>query len=149
MKAEAIIIQRPDHQSPAQRVFFGLATLVAWAFWVFLWLPLITLVAWGFGFRTTYVEMFVQSRGKGGTDLVELLLLAAVCALIVIAWSLYNRFRYGGRVRRRAFRSIQPDETAHAMGTTESAVLAMRDARISTIEFADDGALHVGEIRDR
>ncbi|MBB3228644.1 biofilm PGA synthesis protein PgaD [Luteibacter sp. Sphag1AF] len=149
MKAEAIIIQRPDHQKPAQRVFFGLVTLAAWAFWFFLWLPLITLFAWAFGVHTTYVEIFRKSTGNGETDLMTLVTLAACCAIVFIAWSVYNRFRFGSKVRRRNARIITPAESAYAMGTTEEAVLSLRDARISTIGFEDSGKLYVAGTRER
>ena len=47
MKAP-LIIDRPDLQAWQQKAVFGALTAAIWVAWIFLWMPLITLLGWVF-----------------------------------------------------------------------------------------------------
>ncbi|MFC4763925.1 poly-beta-1,6-N-acetyl-D-glucosamine biosynthesis protein PgaD [Dyella koreensis] len=141
MRAEAILIQRPERQHPAQRMLFTTATLLAWALWASLWLPLVTLVAWLLGLRVSYVELVVREHSHGVQDLLTMLVIALACALTAAAWAGYNRLRYG-HLRRR-HRSLPADRTAiaGALGVQHATAAWMYTAPRMVLEFLEDGLI--------
>jgi biofilm PGA synthesis protein PgaD len=98
-----LIIDKPHWQTRGQRVVFGSVTLVFWAVWIYLWLPILGFVGWLLGVRLAYDQMII----KGGY--VGLLHLLGIYALIILAlgaslliWAYYNYFRFRGVDRRAA-----------------------------------------------
>ena len=139
MKAEAVVIHRPERQHLARRLLFTTATLMAWMAWMSLWLPLATLLAWALGFRVGYVEMVVREHGHGGRDLATLLLLAAICAMVMITWSSYNYLRFAHVERRRRSRAVDRRAIAAALGVQQETASWMQRAPRMVLEFPDDG----------
>ena len=97
------IIERSDLQSPQQRTLYGVITAVFWAFWLYLWLPLLALFAWAVGLEQAYKYMVVL----GGYE--EVMRLLGVYFLVIVilggtltGWATYNIMRYGKRGRRGA-----------------------------------------------
>jgi poly-beta-1,6-N-acetyl-D-glucosamine biosynthesis protein PgaD len=97
-----IVIDRPELQPPAQRAFFSVLTVVLWTFYVYLLLPLVTLLAWYFGYSAVYEEMVMRS---GWEALVKLLSFYAAIVLAMgftqIGWALVNWIRFAGKRDRR------------------------------------------------
>jgi biofilm PGA synthesis protein PgaD len=139
MRAEAILIQRPERQHPARRLLFTTATLMAWMVWISLWLPLATLVAWGLGLRASYVEMVVREHGHGGHDLAALLALAVACALLMFSWSSYNYLRFAHLERRRRSRAVDRRAIAAALGIQQETARWMQRAPRMVLEFPEGG----------
>lgn len=139
MKAEAILIDRPERQHPARRALFTTATLVAWMAWMALWLPLATLVAWSLGFRVGYVEMVMREHGHGGQDLATMLGLAAACALVMAAWASYNYLRFAHFDRRRQGRAVERRAIAVALGVDQGTAAWMQRAPRVILEFPEGG----------
>ena len=139
MRAEAILIQRPERQHPAHRLLFTTATLMAWMVWISLWLPLATLVAWGLGLRASYVEMVVREHGHGGHDLAALLALAVACALLMFSWSSYNYLRFAHLERRRRSRAVDRRAIAAALGIQQETARWMQRAPRMVLEFPEGG----------
>ncbi len=96
-----LIINRPDLKS--RPLIFGeqVLTIIFWGFWFYLWLPLISVIAWLLGFRILYTHImelggidnfFAQfdtfSRG------------VAIASGLLACWSFYNLKRYGSYNRR-------------------------------------------------
>ena len=139
MKAEAILIHRPERQHPARRALFTTATLMAWMAWISLWLPLATLVAWSLGFRIGYVEMVVREHGHGERDLATMMALAAACALVMAIWASYNYVRFAHRDRRRQARSVERRAIAAALGVHPTTASWMQRAPRMVLEFPEGG----------
>lgn len=137
MKAEAVLINLPQRQHPVRRVLFTTATLMAWVIWTSLWLPLITLVAWLFGVDMGYTQLILKEHSHGAHDLLFMLGLAAVCALVFVAWSFYNRLRYGRLRRRRVTRSVDRASMAGMLGVQPATSRYMRHARRVVLEFPE------------
>jgi biofilm PGA synthesis protein PgaD len=97
-----LIIERPDLQDWRQKAMYGALTAVFWAIWVFLWLPLITLVGWlFFGYRFQ-VEMF---QFNGYERFLNVLVVYAIVIGVMtgglMLWALYNNIRFRGSDRRK------------------------------------------------
>jgi biofilm PGA synthesis protein PgaD len=143
MKAEAIVIQRPKHQCPMQRLLFAAITLLAWMAWTALWLPLITLLAWTLGLRIGYAELLLREHSQGSHDLQTMLTIFAMCALMVAVWSSYNYLRYGRLKRQHRSALVDGGAIARALGVQHPTAMYMRVATRVVLEFLDDGvAMH-------
>jgi poly-beta-1,6-N-acetyl-D-glucosamine biosynthesis protein PgaD len=110
-----LVIDRPELQPPAQRAFFSALTVVLWTFYVYLLLPLLTLLAWYFGYSAVYEEMVMRS---GWEALVKLIgfygAIVLAMAFTQIGWALVNWMRFAGKRDRRRER-----ERAVDMGFSE------------------------------
>jgi biofilm PGA synthesis protein PgaD len=141
MKAEAIIIQRPERQNPSRRALFAMLTLGAWLVWAALWLPLITLLAWLLGARTAFIELVMREHGTGWADILVVLGIGTVCALIEILWSGYNYRRFGNRTRRQARPLVDPEAMARVLKIEPDSAVFMREAPRIVLQFAEDGTV--------
>lgn len=104
------IIDRPDLQTRGQRTISGVLTVVFWSIWVYLCLPVFSLIAWAIGFHQAYRYMVL--RGGNEEFLHVLTLCAAGIGLLggtLVAWALYNIVRYG-RLPARGGRPPVPHE---------------------------------------
>ena len=99
-----IVINRPELQRPAARVFFSAVTAVFWSFYLYLMLPLATLIAWYVGFTVVYEEMLMR---RGWESLLNLLGVYALVILVIgvfqVGWALTNLLRFRGKRDRRRF----------------------------------------------
>lgn len=143
MKADAVLIHRPERQPRAQRAFFGVLTAIAWSVYAYLWLPLITLVVWALGLRASYVEIYLRSRQVDAFLPLVLPIIALVVAVLLIGWAEYNRRRFGHLNRRRAQPAVSVAAVATTLGASEDTTQALQRAR-STVLRMSDGARPVG-----
>jgi poly-beta-1,6-N-acetyl-D-glucosamine biosynthesis protein PgaD len=137
-----LIIERPDLQSPLQRVVSTVLTTAFWVLWTYLWLPVLALLGWWLGISRFYEEMV---RLEGYRPLVGLLGWYAACIALLagslIAWALYNLWRFRGRERRRAPASLGTFVLAEHLGVNAEDLLAWQRARILYVTHDDDGEI--------
>jgi biofilm PGA synthesis protein PgaD len=108
-----IIINRPELQSPLQRVTTRGITLVFWMIWIYLWLPLISLAAWLAGIRLFREHMLDNDGYKAlFSDMHEYALVIAFIAIVLIGWARYNLVRFRGEDNRKT--SIHADLASQA-----------------------------------
>jgi biofilm PGA synthesis protein PgaD len=147
MKADSLIIERPERQKPLQRATFALITMAAWTFWVSLWLPVITLIAWLLGLSDAYRQLNVLHPLQGALSLSMLPVLACASALVFSMWSFYNRIRFGVNRRRRSHMSLDAAHMASALNARVETVEAMRVNRRSIVRFSDGGRMYLSASR--
>ena len=147
MRAEAIVIQRPERQSAAQKAMFALVTVIAWLFWAFLWLPLITLGAWAFGLRSAWLQFYVEHRVGDGGDIDVVYLVAVICAVVFMSWSGYNRARFAGKQKRLGNQPFSGAETAAELGATTDDALRIQSHRRAVVSVSDSGFMTVDDVR--
>jgi biofilm PGA synthesis protein PgaD len=96
------VIDRPALVSTRERFFWAVLTTAFWLFWVYLWLPLITLLAWYFGV-TTFVDHVLSVQGLDQTFRLIVLYLLVVLGLgaVFLGWAALNWYRFRGVDRRR------------------------------------------------
>jgi len=97
-----IIIDRPELQSKSKRAVYGVLTAALWSFYLYLLLPLATLLAWWLGFTAVYEEMVMR---RGWEALLELIgvygSIVLAMGLAQVGWALINWLRFYGRRDRR------------------------------------------------
>ncbi len=111
------LIERDDLQSPQQRTLYGVLTLVFWAAWFYLWLPMLALLAWALGIQQAYKYMILLG---GYHDLLKLLAVYGLIIIILggalILWATYNIIRFSGVERRTAALPVTPKEIGQYFG---------------------------------
>lgn len=126
------LIYLPRHQGRATRTLYGVATLLAWVFYVYLWMPLTTLALWYFGVRFAYLEVYMLSEPLHPPAMLRQLPLIALCvAIVLISWAEYNRYRFQGKERRLPREDTEHAEIAeslHASASLGSTLLASKTA---------------------
>ena len=146
------LIERSDLQSPHQRTLYGALTLAFWAFWVYLWVPVLAFLAWTLGVQQAYKYMVVLG---GYRDVISLL---GIYSLIILSlggglvlWALYNIIRFRGVEKRTTALPVTPKEIGQYFGQnpesvarwqTEQRLYVTHDetGRIAHVEALVDGA---------
>lgn len=97
------IIDRPDLQSNHQRTLYGALTMAFWAFWIYLWVPLLALLAWMLGVQQAYKYM-VTLGGIAHTRRVleDYAVVVACLGGALLVWAAYNIYRFRGVDKRSA-----------------------------------------------
>jgi biofilm PGA synthesis protein PgaD len=97
------LIERPDLQTRGQRTLYGTLTVGFWMFWIYLWVPLLALLAWTLGVQQAYKYM-VQLGGYHQVmrvlEAYALVIVALGGALLI--WAAYNIYRFRGVEKRSA-----------------------------------------------
>ncbi|HOD34993.1 MAG TPA: poly-beta-1,6-N-acetyl-D-glucosamine biosynthesis protein PgaD [Syntrophales bacterium] len=126
----------------------SLLTVAFWMLYVYILLPIFTLVLWVFGVRTIYDEIFGL---KGYLALIDLLknggLITIAILAILAGWAFYNYRMFMSRGERRSSRvSITNDrEVARLMNVDLDALKGIR--RLTRLRVKIDGE-HYLVVRD-
>ena len=115
-----LVIDRPELQTPMMRALYNALTVVMWSFYLYLLLPMATLVAWWAGFSAVYEEMVMR---RGWEALVSLLgwysVVLLLIALAQVGWAVVNWARFRGKRDRRRVRERQVDMSVDHMFLTD------------------------------
>lgn len=108
-----LIIERPDLQSWPRLLGSRLVTAAAWVIYVYLWLPMLTLLAWLAGIGIAYQQMIEYGGYQIALDMwttfaIAILMLGS--ALLV--WARINFYRFRGPDRRVAIGITDRDRLA-------------------------------------
>ncbi len=110
------IIERPELQLPAMRAFFSVLTIVLWTSFVYLLLPVATLLAWYVGYTAVYEEMVMRRGWEALADLIgSYSIVVLVMGLIQVGWASINWARFRGKRDRRRLRERQVDRDIEKM----------------------------------
>lgn len=125
-----LIIERPDLQSPAQRLLSGLLTAFFWALWVSIWLPVMGLIGWWVGLSSAFEQMVVLDGWRDVVDGARRygIGIAALCS-VLIAWATYNRVRFQGAERRSDVQPVGLTSQARRARVDPGELLLWQEAR--------------------
>jgi biofilm PGA synthesis protein PgaD len=141
-KPESLIIERPDLVTPSHKMTALGITLFFWGVLLYLWQPLLSLVAWGLNLNLFYNHMILL--GGYRTFLALLLFYATVVALLgggLILWARINQWRFRGRERRRDIGTTDHVRLAASFGLAVDTVAAAMQSRIVTVSVRSDGCV--------
>jgi biofilm PGA synthesis protein PgaD len=137
-----LIIHAEHNLTWVQRLISMSLTSLLWLFWMYLWMPLISLIGWLFGVHFIYDEMVLRD---GWYDLLKLLLIytlvVAVISGMLLLWARVNYFRFRGRERRRAVPSLPLAELAGDFSVSTGAVAAGQASRIVVVHHDQYGMI--------
>ena len=141
-----IIIHRPDLQRPANRALWTTVTWLFWVLWIYLWLPLITLIGWYFGVHTGLDQMVER---LGYLDFLRALpgyaLVIGCGGLTLIGWAYSQYLRFHGRERRSKPTTVTNEQMATKLGFSDAELRGWQSERSLTAFHEADGSL--GDVR--
>ncbi|HEY5679185.1 MAG TPA: poly-beta-1,6-N-acetyl-D-glucosamine biosynthesis protein PgaD [Pseudomonadales bacterium] len=133
-----LIIERPELQTAVQRVGGVSLTLICWAIWVYLVVPLLSLVAWVVGAHTVHSLML---QNLGVDDLLEKVGYygAGILALVTVymTWAMVSFFRYRNMSRRSAPEIPTASVLGATHGLTHLQIQLLRSARRYVVSTED------------
>ena len=137
-----LIIDRPELQSKTQRYGWGSITFIFWLFYIYLWLPLITLAAWWIGAKLFNLHMIQLSGYTGLLD--KLGLYAAIIIIIsvlLIGWAKIEHLRFKDKPRRKDSFAVTDREVAKKYNLQESQLAQLRLEKSVMVHFSDMGTI--------
>lgn len=133
------IIEHPEWQTPKQRLILGSITLLFWVLWFYLWIPVISVLAWVFGIKLFEYHMIELG---GYQDLVELLgwYVAGIFLLggSLIAWATYNIQRFKQVTRRGVRSEVTIENQARHFQVDVEALQVHRNSQLVEIEYNEN-----------
>jgi biofilm PGA synthesis protein PgaD len=141
------IIYRPDLLPRRRRVIFSGMTLFAWGIWVYLFLPLISVLAWWVGIDLFMDYMLVPEERTYFVTLSIYLVVIAGAGLIIFAWSRYNQLRFQGHDRRAHVPAVSDQMTRARFRIDEHSLDQIHASKVMVLDLDQDG--HICEITTR
>ncbi len=139
---QPLIIETPSLQSLRQRYAYALLTLAFWVLWFYLWIPVISLVAWLLGVKAFYREMiFLDGLHEQQELLIWYGLTIAIVGICYISWALYNQFRFRGRERRLTPPVVTVEELAGDFDLDPALVSTLQEAKRIRIVHDEQGRI--------
>lgn len=142
-----LILNMPDLVARHTKIGSSIFTVVFWAIFVYLWMPLITVVAWMFGFYRTYSEAIYTQEVSTFQHLAlvyGLIILALGGSLL--AWALQEYLRFRNVNRRREPVIVELAELAHYTKLEEHHIATWQNTRRLIAHHTPHGSvLHIDD----
>ncbi|MGD8324143.1 MAG: poly-beta-1,6-N-acetyl-D-glucosamine biosynthesis protein PgaD [Gammaproteobacteria bacterium] len=130
----------PEEMTPRERARDTLITAILWAVYLYLWVPLVSLLAWAMGFEFAYDVMV---RAGGARDLLPILLEYLVVVSIIFSaftiWSVSNRLRYRDLKRRARRAPVRDEALSEYFQIPVSQIAAMRSRQVIHVSIDEGG----------
>ena len=137
-----LIINRPELQSPRQRLIYPIITFIFWVLWVYIWLPLISLIAWGFGVQLFYDEMILQNGLEAIIELASTYgLVIFILGLSLISWALYNWGRFNKKERRSGARELSTEDQASYFHLNAQELAIWKESKHLVVNYNEQGEI--------
>lgn len=137
-----IFIHAPGLRLPHRRAGDQLLTFLMWAIYAYLWLPLISLIAWFLGIDLFYQEMVVNGGFDAFLDLSGWYLFIIGLILVTVgAWSASNYLRFHDKERRLPQAQVSDEELQAWFRVGPEVHAELRDARRMRLSFDEQGQL--------
>ncbi|MBB5191589.1 biofilm PGA synthesis protein PgaD [Silvimonas terrae] len=140
VSATHLIIERPDWQTRRQRLTYGSFSALFWAFWGYLWLPLLTAAGWlGEGFFAWH--HMIQLRGFIAFEHLAASYVGTLTVLggIFVGWAMYNYLRFRGYDRRKPRPTVTDQDLAAFYNVPQPDVEQWHKAKRLVVWHAENG----------
>jgi len=127
-----LIIDKPELQSPQKKIFFSMLTFIFWVIWFYIWLPLVSLIAWLLGIDFFYEHMIILGGIDGLISEISWYgTIITLSALTLVAWSVYNMMRFRNKNRRSSLKQISlEDQSDYFKLETEALKTCQQEKRV-------------------
>jgi biofilm PGA synthesis protein PgaD len=121
-----------------------IVTSVLWVVYGYLWLPVISLLAWYYGIDFAY-EMVLAAGGPDAliSTLIWFGIVFLIVLLVVVSWSgfQYSKFK-GKKDRRNSVATVNPEEERELWQIDEALQVQLKENKIQTISLGIDGRIN-------
>ncbi|QWP75889.1 poly-beta-1,6-N-acetyl-D-glucosamine biosynthesis protein PgaD [Lysobacter sp. K5869] len=142
-KHDSRLIQKPGSQHPVPRTLWGVVTGAFWLAYLYLWMPVLTLVLWLLGLRTVASELYLRTHEVDPFLMLALPATAAAVVALLLVWAEYNRWRFAGNdaERRTRLPDVTLDEVAQGLGASAEVAQALNAGRVSVLHMDPNHAV--------
>jgi len=148
---DALLARQWSHRRPLPTGLLALLTVLFWGVWLYLVLPLVSLLLWAFG-----VRFLVEQIRQGGYEgLLASLITYGMVLLVLVSllalWIAWNVVRYGGSSDRRTVKRTEvPDWVVRGRFRIDDSVLSvLRAERLVRVDFEGDSVVVIADARPR
>lgn len=137
-----LIINRPDWVRPGEKLTALGITLLFWGALLYLWQPLLSILAWGLNIHLFYNHMIVMGGYHAFLDL--LVFYAIVIAILgggLILWARINQYRFRGKDRRRGEFFTDDARLCQDFGIDAEQLQQLRETAHVTILLSPEGRI--------
>lgn len=140
---DCLIINTPNLKNMPLLFGEGVLTILFWGLWFYLWLPVISLIAWWMGFNLFYKHMVELGGFSGFIKFLDVFLsgILFLCGALY-AWSLYNRKRYGSYHRRHKILTTDMNQMADSINVSKEKLHETQMAKRVSFSFAADNSVN-------
>lgn len=131
-------IDRPDLQSRAKRGVWGAINLMGWLVWIYLLLPLISILAWLFGYQRFHAYMLMN---QPGSNLHTPIFLIIILSSLLLLWAIYNWLRFRKKERLHYVDNASIEQIAHFYEIESQLVHRVQRQQVSTFHYDDIGKI--------
>ncbi len=137
---ENIHIHAPELLTPPQRARDTLLTAAMWAFYLYLWVPLISLLAWLLGFELAYDVMIRSGGARNNASLLfgYAKVVGVICCTIT-SWSILYRLRFHRVTRSRFSQRVDDEAILNHFKLTLDQLLELRLGKVVSVETDENG----------
>lgn len=137
-----MIIENKQLQSKTVKSAWLSVTLLMWFVYAYLWLPLISLIAWWFGYQTFTFHMVTLDGITGvKTLLADYFLIGVLFCSALLVWARVEKFRFEKRARRSKVEPVKNQSVAQYFKLNEVMLTQMQTKKIVTVEFNKEGEM--------
>jgi len=137
-----LIIEKPELQTITQRYGWSSVTFFFWILYIYLWIPLITLVAWLVGAKLFHLNMIQLKGYEGLVDNLGLYsLIIVLISVILIGWAEIDRMRFKNKLRRLDHEEVTISDIAKKYNLQENQLTQLRQKKSMIVHFSDKGAI--------
>jgi biofilm PGA synthesis protein PgaD len=144
---EIIIEDKPELRGAARTTVEWVFTTLMWALWLYLFLPMVTVVLWAAGLHYLYHTVIEPAVL---TQVIEMSIRLVVFVLLVFialrGWGYYNYYAFGRLNRRKQSAAITPADLARHFGLSEHRLRMLQNEKEIVLsndfeEFEEDQML--------
>lgn len=134
-------IDQPSLQHWSQRGIFGIIAVAGLTLWGYLFVPILSLLAWWFGWYR-FDQYIIQDYEGGFTENITTMIAAVmIMGLMLLGWASYNILRFYDRERRQVMSNVRPDEIAHFYEIQLQQVQQAKAAQMSIFTYDKKGKI--------
>ena len=137
-----MIIEKPELQTPVERYGWSTVTFAFWMLYVYLWIPLLTLVAWWVGAKLLNYHMIELNGYKGLIDQLGLYsVIIIMLSITLIGWAEIDRMRFKNQMRRVDHLPLTDREIAMKLNLHEHQLRQLREKNSMKVHFSEKGII--------
>jgi biofilm PGA synthesis protein PgaD len=137
-----LIFEMPERLSYQRRLAYGTLTLAFWVVWVYLWLPLVTLLGWLGGFALFREHIGVRQGWLAFlNNLPAYSLVVLILSGALVFWAITNWFRFSGKEARKAVSQVPIEDQATWLGVGQEDLQAWQQTKRMVVEHDESGRI--------
>lgn len=133
-------IDKPEYVKN-KTVGYGLMA-VGWTLWMWLFLPILTLLFWWFEGSTIYEQVLIHQEPASGLSLLKIIFVIGILIGCLLVWASYNWVRFNGRERRKTPEPVSTEQLASSFKVEAADIETLRAANNITLHYDENGVLY-------